>query len=204
MAEESFEKESLSWQFDQLKTRLSEWWELQFSKLTRDKSPNDLDLSWLNSEIFLKLAQIIFWIILIVLMVWIIWQLWRFLRPYFYYFREPRNQAIPQDVSRPHKLLSISDWVTRAQQFQKQGQYQQACICLYQAMLEFLNTSQKIPHLMSRTDGEYLKLIKKLPRSIPYQTLILTHQELSFSKIDATIDTWEKCQKAYQQIQQDS
>ncbi|NEQ27810.1 MAG: DUF4129 domain-containing protein, partial [Microcoleus sp. SIO2G3] len=97
--------------------------------------------------------------------------------------------------------LSVAGWLERSQKFQQQGNYQEACLCLYRAMLQRLNDAGIAPHQSSRTDGEYLQLIRQLPQPQPYQTLLMTHQQLCFSNTEASPSVFEQCQQAYREIE---
>ncbi len=56
--------------------------------------------------------------------------------------------------------------------------------------------------LSSRTDREYLKLIKKLKleQFLSYKLLFLTHEQLCFSNLSPSASLFDKCQQAYQVI----
>ncbi|MBD0347133.1 MAG: DUF4129 domain-containing protein, partial [Coleofasciculus sp. Co-bin14] len=62
------------------------------------------------------------------------------------------------------------------------------------------NDTGLVPHQSSRTDGEYLQLIQQLPKPTPYQTLLVTHQELCFSNTEASRSVFDQCQEAYREI----
>jgi hypothetical protein len=70
------------------------------------------------------------------------------------------------------------------------------------AMLQRLNDTGIVQHEPSRTDGEYLQLlIQQLPQPRPYQTLLMTHQQLCFSNVEASPSLFEQCQQAYREIE---
>lgn len=70
------------------------------------------------------------------------------------------------------------------------------------AMLQELNDKNIIPHKISRTDGEYRELLRKMPRSQSYFTLISTHENICFGNADISLQIWQTCQKAYQEIEE--
>ncbi len=200
MPTDSFEKNSLGWQLGQLQQRFGEWWELQTSQF----SPNQPEASvpsWLNSPILWLIAKAAFWLLLALLLSWAALQIVRLLSPYFYSLRNQLSQ--PDDKARETLVseLSVAEWLERSQKFQQQGNYREACLCLYKAMLQRLNDAGIAPHQSSRTDGEYLQLIQQLPQPQPYQTLLMTHQQLCFSNAEASPSVFEQCQQAYREIE---
>jgi hypothetical protein len=95
----------------------------------------------------------------------------------------------------------IANWLQRSQKFQQQGNYREACLCLYKAMLQRLNDTGIVKDQPSRTDGEYLQLVQQLPQPQPYQTLLITHQKLCFSNAEASPSLFDECQQAYREIE---
>ena len=200
MSKGSFEKDSLGWQLGQLQQRFGEWWELQFSRFAPDSSKASLP-SWWDSPILQMLAQAVFWMIVALLVTWVGWLIWRLLRPYIYSLTQSFNQPTNKAAQTPAKELSVAGWLQRSQKFQQQGNYREACQCLYMAMLQRLNDSGIAPHELSRTDGEYLRLVQQLPQPRPYRTLLMTHQQLCFSNTEASSSDFEQCQQAYREIE---
>ena len=200
MPTDSFEKNSLGWQLGQLQQRFGEWWELQTSQFSPNR-PEASVPSWLNSPILWLIAKAAFWLVLALLLSWAALQIVRLLNPYFYSLRNQLSQ--PDDKARETLVseLSVAEWLERSQKFQQQGNYQEACLCLYKAMLQRLNDAGIAPHQSSRTDGEYLQLIQQLPQPQPYQTLLMTHQQLCFSNAEASPSVFEQCQQAYREIE---
>jgi hypothetical protein len=200
MATGPFKNSSLGWQLQQLQQRLGEWWELQWQRLTAalsNLSPLfQRDFSWLGT-----ITQIILWIVVGLLLIGIAWRTWQRFRPYFKRLSNKLSQPVNSTSKTPAQDLSVSGWLRRSQQFQQQGNYDQACQCLYFAMLEQLNARGIIPHQASRTDGEYLQLTQQFPHSRPYQTLFMAHQQLCFGNRQASLSLWEQCQQAYREIE---
>lgn len=198
MSTGSFEKNSLGWQLAYMQQQLGEWWELQTSRFAPN-IPNMSLPSWLSSSLLWTIVKITFWLLLAFVLSWIVVWMMRRLSPYFYSLR---NQW--REESEPGKIISreltIRDWLKQSQKFQQQGNYREACLCLYKAMLQQLNDSGIATHQSSRTDGEYLQLIQQLPKSSPYQILLMTHQQLCFSNIEASLSLLEECQQAYREI----
>lgn len=193
----SFEKNNLGWQLYQMRQRLGEWWELKTSQTLSNMSLP----SWITAPILEKIIKFIFWVILGLLVIWIVWQLWQLLYPYLYTLKNQRIQLTNSATTAPVRELSVTDWWQRSQTFQQQGNYREACICLYRAMLQQLNDTGIAKHQASRTDGEYLKVVQQLPQPNPYQTLLTIHQQLCFSKTEASPRMFEQCQQAYRDIE---
>ncbi|MGK7874926.1 MAG: DUF4129 domain-containing protein [Xenococcaceae cyanobacterium] len=200
MSAGSFEKNNLGWQLYQLGQRIGEWWELQTYKVA-DNIPDIPGLSWLDSEIFWMIAKVVFWLILALLLIWAALQIIGLVSPYLYTLRNKLSQAVERETKTAVKELSVTGWLGRSRKFQQQGNYREACLCLYMATLQRLNDSGIAPHQPSRTDGEYLQLIQQLPQPIPYQTLLLTHQQLCFGNAEASPSVFEECQEAYREIE---
>jgi len=195
----SFEKTSFGWQLSQLQQRVGEWWELQTSRF----APNLPDVSvpsWLDSRVVWIIAKAAFWVILALLLSWAALQIMRLLSPYFYTLTNQLSQPADRATKTSDSELSVAGWLQRSQKFQQQGNYREACLCLYMAMLQRLNDTGLVPHQSSRTDGEYLQLIQQLPKPTPYQTLLVTHQELCFSNTEASRSVFDECQEAYREI----
>ena len=68
-------------------------------------------------------------------------------------------------------------------------------------MLQQLHERKIVPHQSSRTDGEYGKLIAKIPQPQPYQQLLQIHQELCFGNCSASMSVVETCWQAYKKIE---
>jgi hypothetical protein len=193
----SFEKNSLGWQLGQLGQRVGEWFELKTSQTLPDVSRP----SWWDSPILQAIAKAAFWITVSLLLAWIGWQTWRLLRPYIYTLTNQLSQQADKATKTPTSELSVAGWLQRSQKFQQQGNYREACICLYMAMLQRLNDAGIAPHQPSRTDGEYLQLIQQLPKPSPYRTLLMTHEQLCFSNAEVSSSVFDQCQQAYREIE---
>ncbi|MCA1995066.1 MAG: DUF4129 domain-containing protein, partial [Coleofasciculus sp. S288] len=178
----SFEKNSVGWQLAQWRQQIGEWLELKTSQTLSNASVP----SWLTSPLLWTLVKVVCWIILGLLLTWAIWQLWQLLRPYFYTLKNKHNQSVAKAIKTSVRELSAAGWLQRSQKLQQQGNYREACLCLYRAMLQRLNDTGIAPHQSSRTDGEYLQLVQQLSQSTPYQTLLMTHQQLCFSNTEAS------------------
>lgn len=201
MPENTFAENSLSWQWQQSMRQLGEWMEWKWNQF-RPKSPQaPATSSEFNSDLLLAIARGLFWIIFASLVIWLGWRLWcwwrRYGNPFLLLFSQP---TITAKLSEPE--LNVTAWLKQAQEFQKQENYREACRCLYMAMLQRLNDKNIIPHKISRTDGEYRELLQKIPRSQSYFTLISTHENICFGNADISLQIWQNCQKAYQEIEE--
>jgi hypothetical protein len=200
MATGAFEKNSFGWQLGQLQQRLGEWWELQRSRFSPNLPKVSLP-SWFDSPILELITKTVFWLLLALLLSWAALKIMRLLHPYFYSFTNQLNQSADKATKISSGELSVTQWLQRSQKFQQQGNYREACLCLYRAMLQRLNDTGIAKAQPSRTDGEYLQLVQQLPQPTPYQTLLMTHQQLCFSKTEASRSDFEQCLQAYQEIE---
>lgn len=173
---------------------------MQTSRFSPD-IPNTSVPSWLTSPLLGMVVKAVFWVILAFLVCWAALQIMRSLSPYFYSLRNQLNQPTNKVTRTSISESSVARWLQRSQKFQQQGNYRDACLCLYMAMLQRLNDTGIAPHQPSRTDGEYLQLTQQLPQPQPYQTLLMTHQELCFSHTEASRSVFEQCQQAYREIE---
>lgn len=190
MSAGSFEKSSIQWQFQQFGRRVQEWFELQLFNAPElpEGSPSP---DWL--------IETIFWIVATAIAAWLLWYLYLFIRallqnlpdsPSWLEQRAPAKETVP-----------VSGWLRQAQAFQRQGNYAQACRALYMAMLQRLDDTKQLPQQASRTDGEYLNVVQTFAKPQPYQVLIRTHEQVCFDNTAVSQDTFEHCQRAYQEIE---
>lgn len=195
MAKGEFEKTSWSWQTAQVQKQVGEWIELQFSRFDSNL-PNlpEWSLSKWATDVIKAIAVLLVGLLLI----WLCWQLWKRLEPYVYSFSQERNAA--DSVTTQTDRLSAKAWLKRSQTYLNQGNYREACRCLYMIGLQRLHDNAIAPHQPSRTDREYLQLIQQLPQSRSYQTLIATHEQLYFGNAEILPETFEQCQQAYREI----
>jgi hypothetical protein len=194
-------KNSLSWQLYQLQQRFDEWWEVNTWQWGENIPDVDL-FSWLDNQLAEITARVLFWVIVAFLLSWIAIQLVRLLTKYSYALKNRYNRSIIETRPRAIPTLSVNNWLKQAHYFQQQGNYREAIWSLYMAMLQKLHDTGVAPHQLSRTDGEYLQIIQQLPHFMPYQTLLITHQQLLFGNQEASPAMWEQCQQAYGQIEQ--
>ncbi|MEC4891537.1 MAG: DUF4129 domain-containing protein [Oscillatoria sp. PMC 1051.18] len=199
MSTGSYEENSLGWQLSLLRRRGGEWWELQTNRIA-DNIPDVPELSWLDSPMIQAIAKSLFWLLVALLVVWTAWQIWQVLSPYLYILRQKLGQPRDTTVTKPSQELSVKGWLARSRLFQREGNYREACLCLYLAMLQRLHDREIILHQASRTDGEYLNLVRDLPQPQPYQTIFTSHQQLLFAGREATAQLYDRIQQAYQDL----
>lgn len=191
----SFQEDSFGWQAQQLRQRIGEWIELRLFGTPADYSdtPTVSLPDWLERGLF--------WLIVLLTLTWLIWQIQKILRPYWKNWRSQSWQTLRPMVSQPKRDPNLSEWLRRAQQAQKEGNYAEACRALYMAMLQRLHEKQLVPQQASRTDGEYLKLVQQMAAARPYQVLIQTHERLCFGNAVISPEVYHHCQQAYQEIE---
>lgn len=194
MASGSFEKTSLDWQLQQLSQQIGEWFEGLLPRSTANDPTADLPQlpEWLLKGVF--------WLIVIAVVAWAGWQIYKLLSPYLTdYWRT--NRANSSAVASPASQYTVAEWLQQARIAQQQGNYQTACRALYMATLQQLNDRGILPQQASRTDGEYLSLLKSQNLPDPYQVVIRTHERLCFDQTTASVETYERCWQAYQEIE---
>lgn len=199
MTEAAFEKTNLGWQIQQTQQRVGEWLEFQLSqleaKLPEGTQLNGFDTPWLNF-----MLQLGFWIIVGALAIWLALRLIR-MGPFLWENLAGflQNRATPPAPTTSDR--SVAEWLGRSQKWQQQGNYREACLCLYLAMLQRLNDTGLAPHQLSRTDGEYRAVIRTATKAEAYQTLITTHEQLLFGHGEASPEMFQACFRAFREVE---
>jgi hypothetical protein len=195
----AFEKNSFGWQVQQISQRVGEWFERVF---IAPNLPNLPDVpKWWFPENLLRVA---FWTIVIFASIWLGWQIWRLLSAYLNSLNPENARWLNRSSKGEAHDRTVATWMRQMQEFQRQGNYREACRALYMAMLQRLNDTKLLPHKSSRTDGEYLQVVQQLPQAQSYQTLISTHEQLCFGNTAISSEEFSICQRAYQEIEQGS
>jgi hypothetical protein len=197
MSIDTFDKNSLRWQFAQWQQQLQEWWEGQKLSFSPPIYLPDSNIPYLW-----EFLNLVFGLFLIALIVWVSWQFWQRFSPLFYRLTQNRSLFLIKSDFSLRKTSVKMDGLTRSRQLQSQGHYKEACVCLYFALLQVLDEKDMIRDNPSRTDGEYLILLENLTPLSPYQFLLTVHEELSFGNREASTSLVAECQKAYQEITQ--
>ncbi|MBW4558353.1 MAG: DUF4129 domain-containing protein [Trichormus sp. ATA11-4-KO1] len=198
MSTDTFETTSWSWQLSQFQQQVGEWLEYQsyrFQQVLPELSPGSIS-PWL-----VDLLKFLFWLVLGLFLVVVGWRLWREFSPYVYSWLAGRGSFDNAGGKTHVSDLSVAVWWERSQALYRQGNYREACRCLYSAILQHLHDTQVIPHQFSRTDGEYLRLLRSSVSLIqPYETLITTHERLCFGNAEILPENYQQCQQAYREI----
>ncbi|MFN6514125.1 MAG: DUF4129 domain-containing protein [Nostoc sp. CreGUA01] len=199
MSTDAFEKTNWNWQLSQFQQQVGEWWEYQFYRLER--ALPELPDGWSISPWVGELLKFLFWLILGLFAAWVAWRLWLEFSPYLYSWLNRGSNFTDFNVKNSSSESSIAVLLERSQKFYRQGNYREACRCLYLAMLQHLHQQAIAPHKVSRTDGEYLQLLRSSVSPIqPYETLITTHEQLCFGNAEILPDNYEQCRQAYREI----
>jgi hypothetical protein len=194
-----FEQSSPDWQIQQIQQRVGEqldrfWQWIERLLMGHQGTPAE---GWELPDWLLKG---LFWLIVPGLVAWLLWQLYKLLSPYLNpALRTNKKQRLNQSLVQA-KELTIAEWLQRSRQSQQQGDYGAACRSLYMAALQHLNDRDLVRQEPSRTDGEYLSLVQILEQSQPYQILIHAHEQLCFSRAAASVELFDRCWQAYQEI----
>ncbi len=186
------EKTSWRWQFEQLQQQFGEWIEVKLRSDDRDLQVDILP-PWLGA-LLVRLT----WLILAGLLIWFGYHIiYPYLRALVAKYRQPKSTI---DLF-PVKTYTVVELLDRSQAFQRGGDYTQASRWLYLAMLQRLNDANLIPHQISRTDREYVQLLRTIPILNVGEILVSIHEQLHFGDRQLAIKDFDRCQQAYQQIE---
>ncbi|MCU0517970.1 MAG: DUF4129 domain-containing protein [Oscillatoria sp. Prado101] len=198
MSAGAFEKSNFGWQLQQLQQQAGEWLELQFSQfnLPEVSWPSlPADWSWLP-----PVSWALFWITLGLLLSWLALRLLRLWPEICSAFPSLLGNSAVAKATPLEGQLTPAAWQQRASEFQRQGNYREACRALYMAMLQRLHDTGTAVNQPSRTDGEYRQLLGPIRAGEPYEILLLTHERLCFGTSEPTPEDFRRCQQAYRQI----
>lgn len=196
MSAKSFDKTSFGWQIQQIQQRIGEWLEVKFSPAL-SKAIHSLGFPDWVGDILVNIG----WAIFAFVMAWLGLQVYRQLRPYveslIFPIRDRQKSTLTEDKS---PAYTVAEWLQQAQKLRSQRNYSEACRALYMALLQRLSDVELIPAQASRTDREYLKLVAKIPSCQSCKLLIATHEQIWFSDTLISSETFERCQQAYQDV----
>ncbi|WP_310484937.1 DUF4129 domain-containing protein [Chamaesiphon sp. VAR_48_metabat_403] len=185
------EKTSWRWQLEQLQQQLGEWLEVKFRSDDRD----------LNLDIFPPwLGPLLVRLICLLLAALVVWFVYRVIYPYWQQWVRKRAQS-PSELLAPVRVYTVAELLDRSQQFRQDGDYTQASRWLYLAMLQRLNDAELIPHQFSRTDREYINVLRAIPIANIGEILVSIHEQLHFGNRQIAIEDFDRCQQAYRQIE---
>jgi hypothetical protein len=174
---------------------LSEWIQLQLSGNDAPESPPP------SFEFPAWIGQLLFWGLVAGALIWFAWLIVRAIDDYVVN-RRPQPQPQPQvQWVRETAPQGVAAWLRQAQQYEREGNWREACRALYMAALELLHDRDWVPHQPSRTDGEYLQAIQPLPQPRPLQVLIRTHERSLFGGESLGADNLQRCRQAYEEIE---
>ncbi|HIK08000.1 MAG TPA: DUF4129 domain-containing protein [Trichormus sp. M33_DOE_039] len=200
MSTETFAKTSWDWQLSQFQQRIGEWLEYEFYRF--DNVLPEISPDWKLSPWLANLLNFLFWLVVVLFVAVVIWRLWREFNPYIYAWLANNSDAGNARSKMSSENLSVTTLLERSQQLYRQGNYREACRCVYLAILQHLHDTKTLLHQPSRTDAEYLQLLKlgnQTPLQ-PYETLITTHEQLCFGNAQMLPENYQQCRQAYQEI----
>lgn len=184
---------SPGWQWQQTQQRFSEWFEQLLSRPAKPTQRPRGNWSWAWLEAIAPYITITLCVILALFILYILVRsisAWRLQRQR----RRAMAEAIPLELETP---VSQSEWLTRAQQYQRQGNFTEAARALYFALLQILHDRGLIPEKRSRTDREYAAITQDLPQPNAFATLLQTHEQLEFAGSQVSAEGFAQCQQAY-------
>jgi hypothetical protein len=192
----NFQSDNLTWRFQQSQRQFGEWWEQLLGRPHAGPREQPTIPLWWGWEL---LQMLVLWALFAALIAIVAVFLWRLAQSAWRSYRTQRASAQP--LPKPTER-SVNEWLNCAQQAQKRGDYAQACRWLYCAMLQLLHDRQFIPNRPSQTNGEYRQLVQPLPGQSNYEILIQTHEQVHFGGDASSIEQYQQCQRAYENISQ--
>lgn len=192
----SIQTNSLPWQLRQAGKNLSEWIQLKLSQgESQDTSPPP------SFEFPAWLGPLLFWCLVAGAIIWLAWLIVQLADRYL---ENQQSQPSPPQIEliAPPEEHTVAAWLRRAKQFEREGNWREACRALYLAALQLLHDCEWIPHQASRTDGEYLQAVQSLKQPRPLQVLIRTHERSLFGGEPLAADNAKRCRQAYEEIAQ--
>ena len=196
MAAASIQTTNWSWQLRHLGNNLSEWIQFQLSRRgqdSREPPPTFEFPDWVG--------ELLFWVAITVVVIWVALLIVQLIDKYrARRVGQPLGRIATQAIT-PEPARTAADWVRQARQFERHGNWQEACRAFYLAALQLLNDRDWLPHQLSRTDGEYLQAIQKFKQPRPLQLLIRTHERSHFGGESLTAENLQHCRQAYGEIE---
>ncbi len=186
-----FEKTSWRWQLTQFQQHLVEWLEVKLRSPDRDSGL--VFPAWLG-EFFVRLT----WLILLGL---VIWFGYRIIYPYWQKWLVKNRQQQSVDRQTLEQTYTLAELLDRSRQFKLDGNYTEASRWLYLAMLQLLNDTKSIPHFPSRTDREYVQILRTVPNIQSGELLVSIHERFYFGNETVTAEDFDRCQQVYREIE---
>lgn len=185
----SVQTNSIDWQLQLFSRRVGEWIELHLPSSPNQPNSPSFPAWWLQAA---------FWTIVTLAILWLGYVVYSLARPYFDPNHPHRAKRIEPNQQKERTIAAL---IRDAQEFQRQGNYREACRSLYFAMLQRLHEAKIIPSQRSRTDREYAQLVQHLPQSEAYRILLEMHERLQFGQADVSIEQFDRVQQAYSTIE---
>jgi Domain of unknown function (DUF4129) len=186
----SFEKTSWRWQLAQFQQHLVEWLEVKLR--SDDRNPGLVFPDWLGGFLVRSI-----WLVLAGL---VIWFGYRIIYPYSQKWLAKNKQQQSVDRQVLAEIYTVAELLDRSKQFQLDGNYTESSRWLYLAMLQLLNDAKLIPHLPSRTDREYVQILRTVPNIQSGELLVYIHEQFYFGNGIVTAEDFDRCQQVYREI----
>ncbi len=201
MASDRFEKNSIGWQLQQIKQSVGEAIEQFLANLRFNPTPPKPQSSspTINWDWLTYWRHFLGMVLVLLLVVWLVWWLGPIMRGAIarWQVREGLQGPGPQGPTRSAGLL-IQD----AQDYGARGNYREACRALYLATLQQLNDRKILQHQLSRTDGEYARMVEPLNTAKAHRTILNIHEQITFRPGAVDAATFKACEQAYEAIDQ--
>jgi hypothetical protein len=126
---------------------------------------------------------------------------YRIIYPYWQRWLANNRQQQAVDRQVLAKIYTVAELLDRSKQFQVDGNYTESSRWLYLAMLQLLNDAKLIPHLPSRTDREYVRILRTVPNIQSGELLAYIHERLYFGNGIVTAEDFDRCQQVYSEIE---
>ena len=186
----TYQKSNLAWELQQLTQNGREWVAWQTDRLWQGVPP----IPGLDIPHWERWEELIFHGLLWLIIALAIAAIWFNRKTWQRYWRSLSKVDLSPHFSPPNP--GVNHWVKAAQQAARQGDYYQACRCLYLATLQMLQDQQVAEQAPARTDREYQQLTEQLPQAATYNKLFTVHQELCFGQQQASLEIFQDCQGA--------
>jgi hypothetical protein len=195
MASDRFEKNSIGWQLQQIKQSVGEAIEQFLANLRlnpqppkpNEKPPN-IDWNWLSYWRYFLVT-----VVVLLLVVWLVWWLGPIVRGAMARWQREG----PMEPGTVVPMRSAGSLLQDARDYSGQGNYREACRALYLATLQQLNDRKILPHQLSRTDGEYARMVERLNTAQAHQTILNIHEQITFRPGTVDAATFQACEQAY-------
>jgi Domain of unknown function (DUF4129) len=199
MASDRFEKNSIGWQLQQVKQSVGEAIEQFLSNLRLNPNPPkpnakppSIDWNWLAYWRYFLVT-----VVVLLLVVWLVWWLGPMVRGAL---ERWQGREVPQASGPAMPTRSAGLLLQDARGYGAQGNYREACRALYLATLQQLNDRKILQHQLSRTDGEYARMVEPLDTAQAHQRILNIHERITFRPGAVDAATFEACEQAYAAI----